>query len=241
MNAILHHGRFEKKRCLRVFLAAWLSLVFLAVCLFQSCGLAPAFLVPPPQIDSLEGHASIKISGEQGSGRAKFSFLFNLPHQGKISVSDPLSRTLYQIIVDENDAVLIVPSKRVYWQGEEDEVIKNVMGFRLSLYEMIGLITGRWQERGREEEDRWSFKRNEEGRILSGQKGELQFEVKEFFAGTSFARRVMFEHPQNKGSLKILSIHFNQPVNKGSFSLSFLQKYERKTWDEIEKILAHEN
>jgi hypothetical protein len=150
-----------------------------------------------------------------------------------------LGRTLYQIIVTEDKAVFIIPSKRVYWQGEEEEIIQYFLGFRLNLYEMINLLSGKWE--GEERNESWSFAKDERGRIMAGQRGEFQFEVKEFLADTPFARILIFQHPLNRGFIKILRINLNQPLKKGVFSLSVLGKYERKSWIEIEKILANEN
>jgi hypothetical protein len=202
-------------------------------------------LSPPSRIESIEGYASLRMSGEQGSVRSKFSFLFHLPHQARISVTDLLGRAVCQIIVDGETAVFALPSKRVYWLGEEEEVIDKFLGFKLSLDEVISLLSGEWSEgRGAEKEkslEGWNFERDEAGRIVFGQRGEFRFGIKEFFAKTPFARLIGFEHPLNKGSLKILSLSFNQPLNQETFSLSFLERYKRKSWEEIEKILGNEN
>ncbi|NIO48818.1 MAG: hypothetical protein GTN73_05185 [Candidatus Aminicenantes bacterium] len=225
-----------------LFLVAFLAIFFLIY-----CRPSPVILLPlPSKIERIEGYASLRIAGDQGSSRSKFSFLFQLPHQGRIEVSNILGRTLYQIIVAEDEAAFIVPSKRVYWQGEEEEIIRYFLGFRLNLYEMINLLSGKWEgEEMGYENDRskeiWSFAKDERGRITAGQRGEFRFEVKEFFTDTPFARLLVFQHPLNKGRLKILRINLNQPLKKGTFSLSVLGKYERKSWAEIEKILANEN
>lgn len=162
-----------------------------------------------------------------------------------MAVLDVMGRTIYQIIINEEKAVFALPRQKAYWQGEEEEVVENSLGFRLSLEEMIGLLSGRWEERGiKGGEDileQWDFEKDKKGRAVSGQRGEFHFEVREFFAETPFARFVVFEHPSSKGSLKVLGMTFNQPVGKDSFSLSFLEGYERKDWVEIEKMLRHEN
>jgi hypothetical protein len=221
-------------------------LLFLsALFCLSRCHPSKILLTPPSRIESIEGYASIKMSGEQGLVRSKFSFLFRLPHQARISVTDLLGRAIYQIIVDEERAVFVLPSKRVYWQGQEEEIIDKFLGFRLSLNEVISLLSGEWKEgKGGEEEKSlgaWSFKKDETGRVVIGQRGEFRFEIKEFFSKTPFARLIGFEHPLNRGSLKILSLSFNQPIKQESFSFSFLDSYKRKSWEEIEKILNNEN
>lgn len=222
-----------------------LFVLFVLIC----CRPTGVLLQPvPANIERLEGHASLRISGEQGSARSKFSFLFQLPHQGRIEVSDfLLGRTLYQIIVDRERAVFLVPSKKVYWEGEEEEIIDYFLGFRLSLEEMINLIQGKWEERaqekGREKSmENWNLKKDERGRILTGRRGNLHFEVKEFLSGSHIPRILVFQHSLNSGRLKILRINFNRPAKgKEAFSLSFLTDYRRVSWEEIEKILTDEN
>jgi outer membrane biogenesis lipoprotein LolB len=230
----------------RLFVFTGLSFVLLWLIGCRPTGI---LLQPvPANIKRLEGHASLKISGEQGSARSKFAFLFQLPHQGRIEVSDYLlGRTLYQIIVDRERAVFLVSSKKVYWEGEEEEIIDYFLGFRLSLDEMINLIQGKWEERAQEMErkknmESWNLKRDERDRVLAGTRGDLHFEVKEFLSGSHIPRILIFQHPLNSGRLKILRVGFNRPVKKKeAFSLSFLADYRRVSWEEIEKILADEN
>ncbi len=240
MSRILTEGQSKDRQSIKVLRISLFLIVFFAIFFLVYCRPSPVILLPlPSEIERIEGYASLRISGDQGSSRSKFSFLFQLPHQGRIEVSNILGRTLYQIIVAEDKAVFIVPSKRVYWQGEEEEIIQYFLGFRLNLYEMINLLSGKWE--GEERNESWSFAKDERGRIMAGQRGEFQFEVKEFLADTPFARILIFQHPLNRGFLKILRINLNQPLKKGVFSLSVLGKYERKSWIEIEKILANEN
>lgn len=247
MSRILTKGQSKDRQNIKVLKVSLFPIVFFAIFFLVHCRPSPVILLPlPSKVERIEGYASLRITGDQGSSRSKFSFLFQLPHQGRIEVSNILGRTLYQIIVAEEKAAFIVPSKRVYWQGEEEEIIRYFLGFRLNLYEMINLLSGKWEgeEIGYEGEEGieiWSLAKDERDRIMAGQRGEFRFEVKEFFADTPFARILVFQHPLNRGRLKILRINLNQPLKKGTFSLSVLGKYERKSWAEIEKILADEN
>lgn len=247
MIRILTKGQSGDKQHSRILQASIFTIVSLALFSLIHCRPSRVLLLPlPSTIERIEGYASLKIAGAQGSARSKFSFLFQLPHQGRIEVSDFLGRTLYQIIVDDDKAVFVLPAKKVYWRGEEEEIIRNFLGFRFNLYEMISLVSGKWEgkKRGVEVENSmrsWSLDRDEEGRIIEGQRGEFRFKVKEFFANTPCARLLFFQHPLNNGRLKILSINFNQPLKNEAFSLIFLENYERKNWAEIEKMLANEN
>ena len=94
-----------------------LPLFFIILCRPSRISLLPL----PSRIERIEGYASIKVTEERGSVRSKFFFLFKLPHQGRIEVFHMMGRTIYQIIVNEEKAVFLLPSKKVYWQGEEEE------------------------------------------------------------------------------------------------------------------------
>ena len=247
MSKILTKGHSKDRQNIKVLKASLFPIVSLALFFLVYCRPSPVILLPlPSKIERIEGYASLRITGDQGSSRSKFSFSFQLPRQGRIEVSNILGRTLYQIIVAEDEAAFIVPSKRVYWQGEEEEIIQYFLGFRLNLYEMINLLSGKWESKVMEDEaeeskESWSFAKDEKGRIQAGKRDEFRFEVQEFFADTPFARLLIFQHPLNYGRLKILRINLNRPLKKRAFSLSVLGRYERKSWAEIERILANEN
>ena len=82
----------------------------------------------------------------------------------------------------------------------------------------------------------WDLEKDENGRAFAGQRGDLFFEVKEFFDDTPFARILFFRHPLSSGRLKILKINLNRPIKKDAFSIAFLKKFEEKSWAEIEKM-----
>ena len=220
----------------------------LVLCMLIGCRPSGVLLQPvPAEIERIEGHASLRIITEQGSTRSKFTFLFQLPQQGRIEVSDALlGRTLYQIIMDRERAVFVLPSKKVYWEGEEEEIINTFLGFRLNLGEMISLLRGEWKGGEYEEEsgkdgERWNLNKDETGRITAGTRGNLSFEVKEFLADSGLPRILIFKHALNSGRLKVLRVDFNRPVKKKkAFSFDFLARYQCVSWEEMEKILADE-
>ena len=182
------------------------------------------------------------ITGDQGTARSKFSFVFQLPDRGRIDVSGALGRTLYRIFISEGDAYFVVPSKKVYWQGQEEEIIDKFMGFRLSLAEMINLLTGNWKQEDllqKEEMRNWVLEKDRKGRVISGQREDLLFEVKEFIGNTPFALRLVFEHPLSSGQVKVLRITLNQSIKENVFSKKFVEKYQPKTWAEIQELLEH--
>jgi hypothetical protein len=148
MIRILAKGYLQEKGDFISWRASLFAGFFLALFFLNHCRPSEFLLAPlPSKIDRMEGYASIRITGDEGTVRSKFSFLFQLPHQGRIEVSHTFGRTFYQIIINEEKAALILPSKKIYWQGEEDEIINKFLGFRLNLDEMIGLLSGKWRER----------------------------------------------------------------------------------------------
>ena len=207
------------------------------------CQVAPISLSPlPSRIERIEGHASLIITGDQGTARSKFTFLFQLPNRGRIDVSGALGRVVYRIFILDGEAYFIVPSKKVYWKGQEEEIIDKFMGFQLNLVEMINLLSGNWKQKdleGKEELGNWIFLQDQKGRIVSGQRDDLRFEVKEFIEDTPFARLFMFEHPLSSGQVKVLSINLNRPLNPSAFSKKFVEKYQPITWAEIQELLNH--
>ena len=202
------------------------------------CSTSPVLLTPvPPQIESMEGYASLKYEGAQGLVQTRFSFLFVSPDRGRIDASDFLGRAIYQVIITDNKAYFVLPSKKVYWRAEEQEIVFRFMGFHLNLEEMASLLSGRWSEDM--EEDSlfvWVLERDKQNRVVRGNRGDLQFYVEEFIANTDIARAIFFSHPLNEGRLKIRNIGFNQPLNERAFSTGFIQRYEEKTWEEIQKL-----
>jgi hypothetical protein len=219
--------------------------ICLLLILLGSCHSSKVLFAPhPSSVQSIEGYASLRIKGDQGSYRSKFSFLFQLPDQGKIVVFDPLGRTVYQIVVIHGQSYLVVPSKRAYWEGDEEDIIDNFLGFRLNLKEMIFLLSGSKEEMSGQDKldlEDWFFIKDEGGRIKEAMKRNLRIMMEEFFENTPYARILIFDHPVNTGRLKILRMAFNQPYDSGVFSTEFLGRFERKSWEEIQEMMKNAN
>ena len=243
MNKMLEKEHPGSRRYPKIFKILFSTAVFLSLSFLVNCLPSRVSLLPlPSRIESIEGYASIKITGEEESTRSKFSFLFHLPHRGRVEVSNWFGKTLYQIIIVEENAFFILPSKRVFWQGEEEEIIQKFLGFRVNLYEMISFLSGQWKEsditvQGKAWMESWNLEKDKDGRVLAGQRGELFFEVEEFFDNTPFARILNFRHPLSRGRLRTLKINLNRPIKKDAFSIAFLERFEEKSWVEIEKMV----
>jgi len=213
-------------------------LLFAAGCRPSRVLLSPV----PDRIDAVEGYASLTITGDQGTDRTKFSFVFQIPERGRIEVSDFLGRTLYQIIINDQGAYFVVPSKKVYWQGPEEEIIDKFFGFGLALDEIVFLISGqRFESEEESPLSAWTLSRDGRGRVVAGQRNELRFSVLEFIEGTGLAETLEYEHPLNRGKMRILRMAFNPAVNPRAFETPFLGRFSRKSWEEIQEIFRDEN
>ena len=174
------------------------------ICLLMLTGCLPTrvLLSPvPDRIDRMEGYASLSLTGEEGSTRSKFSFLFSLPDKGHIEVREFIIGTLYQIVITDGNAYFVLPKKKVYWEGAEEEIIDKFLGFRLNLEEMISLFTGIWPTtiEGKETVSAWQLDRDSRGRILSGRRGNLYFKVERFLEDTPVAQSLILSIPQVMG------------------------------------------
>jgi len=212
---------------------AWLLLIFLSNCMPSHVLRSPF----PGQIERIEGYASLKVTSSRESARSKFSFLFQLPGQGRIEVSDFLGRMICQVIIDNGNAFFIVPSERIFWRGKEEEIIDKFLGVRLDLFEIVCLLTGRWQG----SLNGWVFDKDALGRVKQGRRKDLTFEVKEFINHTSLTRLLVYKQPFNEGRLKIINIAFNNPIKKNVFSVGFLESFEQKSWAEIVEMIDNED
>lgn len=225
----------------------YIFLISTGILFLSNCRPASIILSPlPHHIESVEGYASIKITGEENHTRARFSFILDSSRKGKIQVSNVMGKTLFQILIDKNQSFFVLPSKRAYWRGKEKEIMSKFLGFEMSLLELESFLTGRWERRMKKnstskEIKKWKLFTDEQGRAVRGEKGNLCFEVKEFLNDTSIARIFYFYYYKNEYRLKIIQIDFNQPVKKDVFSLDYLKGYEQKSWAELEKLIENDS
>lgn len=232
----------RRKGILRKFCSAGIVLVLF---FFTQCRPSRILLSPIPEhLERLEGYASLRLTGEQGSTRSKFAFLFQLPDRGRIDISDAIGRTLTQILLLEKKAYFILSSRKAYWQGTEEEIFSKFLGFQLSLEEVVNMMSGSWDtgrtSKNMQESERWALDRDENGRVCSGRKGDLAFKVEEFIGSSAVTRTLAFVHPFQKGRMKILHIAFNTQMREGVFSTDFLRNYQQKTWEEMQALVdAH--
>ncbi len=215
------------------------------VCLFTlaGCGSSNILLSPlPDNIKSMEGYASIKISSKDRTARSKFTFLFRLPDQGWIEVCNFLGTTLYQIVIDGEEAYFVIPSKKAYWHGPEEEIIDVFLGFQLSLNDIISLLFGLWDRPVvttgiRPTDAGWRLDKDGKGRIAAGRREKFSFRVEKFIENTAFALVLNYKHPYSQGQIRVLRMNVNSPIRPALFNKAFLKRFQQKTWFEIQEML----
>ena len=217
--------------------------ILVAAGLLAGCRPPAPRLKPPPIVVSLEGYGSLRLEAEGGRVKSRFSFLVRLPALGRVEVFDLLGRVMFYFVLAGPEARLVVPSEKVYWPASSSEVMDKFLGFALSLEEWASLICGVWPASlsAGPELSGWTLRRDARNRVISGEKGTLAFEIKEFFAGSPSPRRVAFSGQTSRGSLTVFDLRFNTTARDELFSLGPPQDFQPKTWDEIVRLLQREN
>jgi outer membrane biogenesis lipoprotein LolB len=194
----------------------------------------PSFSPPPPQITSIEGHASLRLTRSETTAKSRFSFVFLLPDMGRIEVSDPLGRTVSLLFLQKEEAFFVLSRKRLYWRSSREAVLSKLLGFTVSPEEMTEILSGKLDNLAA-----WDLEKDDRGRVVGGRRDELVFEVRQFFDGSRLPQILSLSGPGEQGLIKILRLNFNQPLKEGAFELAFLEdpRYSSSTWEEIEQWL----
>ncbi|MBN2199999.1 MAG: hypothetical protein JW747_09160 [Candidatus Aminicenantes bacterium] len=222
--------------------AAVCALAFLLVFL-GGCRRRPPQLVPPPEIGSVEGYASLRFSGEGGTAKSRLSFQIRLPDRGRIEVFDILGRTVLYFVMEGTEALLVVPSEAAYCVVGSDEILSRFLGFALDVGEWTALLSGVWPEVSASGENLrgWSLERDVRNRVRSGRRGGVFFEVAEFFGGSPSPRRIDFASERGVGRLTVLSLRYNSAPAEAAFLRTPPPSFEARTWEDIERLLRRED
>jgi outer membrane biogenesis lipoprotein LolB len=211
------------------------ALLFLsALTLFSCLSSRPAVSPLPPTVESIEGFATFRLAREGGTVKSKLSFLFRLPGQGRIEVLDPLGRTASLLFLDDDVAYLVLPGRRAYWKSGCEEVMSKLLGFALGPEDLTHILTGRGDRLSG-----WTLEKDSQGRVVRGRREDLQFEVRQFFERSPLPRLLVLSRAEDKGSLRVLRMNFNQPLKAKAFHHFFLDEggYRPADWNEVERWL----
>jgi len=211
------------------------ALLLLSAAALVSClPSRPAVAPLPPTVESIEGFATFRLAREGETAKSKLSFLFRLPGQGRIEVLDPLGRTASILFLDNDVAYLVLPGRRAYWKSGREEVMSRLLGFSLGLEDLTHILTGRADRLSG-----WSLENDSRGRVVRGQREDLTFEVRQFFEPGPLPWLLVLSRAEDKGSLRVLRINFNQPLKEKAFHYFFLDEggYRPADWNEVERWL----
>lgn len=203
-----------------------------AAVLLSACRTFRPVVRPPEVMENIEGYASLRLTREGETSRAKFAFSVALPNRARLEVFDALGRSVSIFIVRGDEAYLVLPSEKAYWQAGRDEVIEKFLGFPVQPAEMLGLLSGRWTAAA---SAGWAFVRDDKGRMISGTRGGLEIRILEYVPGSFVPRRWSFRHAGTSGVVGLLEAAFDRPPL--DISLEFRRTFASKTWPEIERLL----
>jgi outer membrane biogenesis lipoprotein LolB len=189
-------------------------------------------------VESVEGYATLRLARGGETAKSRLSFVLRLPGQGRIEVLDPLGRTASLLFLDDDIAYLVLPSRRAYWKSGRDEVMSKLLGFALGLQELTDILTGRGDRLGG-----WTLEKDSQGRVVRGRREDTKFEVRQFFERSLIPRLLVLSRGEDRGSLTVLRLNFNQPLKDKAFDHFFLDEgnFRPADWDEVESWLREKS
>ena len=205
-----------------------------AAALFSCLPPRPAVAPLPPAVESVEGYATFRLTREGETAKSRLSFILCLPDHGRVEVIDPLGRTASLLFVEGEEAHLVLPGRRAYWTSGRAEVMSKLLGFAPELADLIHIFSGRGERL-----TGWVLEKDTQGRVVRGRHNDLAFEIRLFFEPSSVPQLLILSRNDDRGSLRVLRLNFNQPLKESAFDLFFLKErgYRAAGWDEIEKWL----
>lgn len=213
------------------------ALLLLSVLTLFSCLPSRPVVSPlPPVVESVEGFASFRLAREGETAKSKLSFLLRLPGQGRVEVIDPLGRSASILFVDGEEAYLVLPGRRAYWKSNRENVMSKLLGFSLAVEDLVHILTGRADRLSG-----WALEKDSRGRVFRGRCRDLSFEIRQFFEQSSLPLLLVLIRAEDRGSLRILRMSFNQPLKEKAFTYFFLddKSFRPAEWSEVERWLRN--
>uniref|UniRef100_UPI00404BA344 hypothetical protein n=1 Tax=Candidatus Saccharicenans sp. TaxID=2819258 RepID=UPI00404BA344 len=201
------------------------------VLILAGCRPAPVRLVPPDRIDYLDGQASFYLKGPDGAVRFRLSFYYRLEDRTRLELFDPLGRLQAIVWLNGEQATLYLPADRMFWEGESQLITTEVFGRELTGQELAKILTGLWSEL--EADDGWKLQVDDKGSVISGERDDLSFEIKEKFAPGRVPKTVYFTSRDYSVRMKLLKLNFNRPRTETIFQPYIPVGTRRTEWEEI--------
>jgi len=204
---------------------------------FASCAAPPPTLIPPVEVRSVEGYGSAAVEGQEAAVRGRFAFRFGADSRGRVEAFDPLGRTIYFLDFEATQAWFVLPAKKAYWENEPAELMSRFLGFVLRPEEVVRLLSGRWDAGPDGRSTSWTVQKDARGRVVSGERVTLRFEVREFFAGGGVPRTIFVSDLAAVARIKILELRFNAAGPASAPERTYLKTYSPVTWPEMVRFL----
>lgn len=195
------------------------------------CRTGPVSLVPPSEINNLEGEGSFYLRGPDGAFRFRLRFYGRLPDEARLELFDPLGRLRTVVWLRGELATLYLPSEKVCWQGEGRLLMAEVFGRELQAAELFRILAGRWAPLA--EEAGWQLQLDSQGRVLGGERDGLLFALEESFAPGLVPRTLGFTCGDYRVRLKVLRMHFNRQRDDRLFNPSIPPGVRKLEWEEM--------
>jgi hypothetical protein len=211
------------------------SVLFLLTILWtlggQGCIRAPVKLIPPDEIQNLNGQASFYVRSPEKEGRLRLGFYLNLPDKVKLELFNPLGGIESILWLSGPEAILYLPGEKVFWQGQSQVITSDFFGTELKASELIRILGARWPEL--KTEDGWMLLADEEGSVMAGERRDLRFEIKERFAPGQIPRTIYFEAGGYEVRMRILKMKFNRLRAESVFAVNLPPIARELQWEEI--------
>lgn len=212
------------------YLAGGVLISFLVLAA-TSCRTGPVRLLPPAEIQNLEGQASFYLSGPDGGFRFRLGFFGRLPGEARLELFDPIGRLRTVVWLGPESTTLYLPSEKVYWQGESRVLTSEVFGRELKAGELLKILSGLWTQLAKD--DGWLLQLDHLGHVLGGERDGLLFTLKEKFPPGLLPKTVLFSAGDYTVRMKVLRVSFNRKQDPSLFNPLLPPGVKQLGWEEM--------
>lgn len=224
-------GGQERGKGRTCFYLAGGFLISILVLAATACRTGPVRLLPPAEIQNLEGQASFYLSGPDGGFRFRLGFCGRLPGEARLELFDPIGRLRTVVWLGPESTTLYLPFEKVYWQGESRVLTSEVFGQELKAGELLRILSGLWTQLA--EEDGWLLHHDRQGHVLGGERDGLLFTLKEKFPPGLLPKTVHFSSGDYTVRMKVLRVSFNRRQDPSLFNPVLPPGVKQLGWEEM--------
>jgi len=210
------------------FLALTAGLVLIGM----ACRTVSPVVLPPGEILSFRGQGSFYFQSPGEKGRVRLNFFFELPSRARLEILNPLGGLESIVWLNDRQATLYLTADRLFWQGETGFLLGQFLGGELAVEDLSFLLTGQVARL----QGTWQINVEAGGQTVNGQKKDLSFKFKEYFAGSQIPKTILFEAENYSVRLRLQTIKFNQTFKAELFKPSFPAGAREVSWEELSQL-----